>query len=277
MAQLSITLPVVGGDEDGWGTILNTALGNIDTWAGTVDSAELAQLAGMTATTAELNILDGLTATTVELNQLDGVTLGGLASVDVIDEDDFASDSAIRPPSQQSTGAYIATQLSGVPRLLATHAMSGTANFVFDSSNGLNSTLYYGYEFYFSVQTGSENIYLATSQDGSTFDIGSTDYSFERGGSASPGSATASDPVLIDSPYSQFTGKLTCIEPELAAFTVLKGEFTGIDLSLPKVSPLGIARNTAAATLAFRFSRSPTGSTGVNWSSGTIWVVGLPR
>lgn len=35
--------------------------------------------------------------------------LGGLATQDILDEDDFASDSATRPPSQQSTKAYITT------------------------------------------------------------------------------------------------------------------------------------------------------------------------
>lgn len=35
--------------------------------------------------------------------------LGGLATVDILDEDDFASDSATRPSSQRATAAYIAT------------------------------------------------------------------------------------------------------------------------------------------------------------------------
>jgi hypothetical protein len=38
--------------------------------------------------------------------------LGGLATEDVLDEDDFASDSATRPPSQQSTAAYVESQVS---------------------------------------------------------------------------------------------------------------------------------------------------------------------
>lgn len=33
--------------------------------------------------------------------------LGGLATLDILDEDDFATDSATRPPSQQSTKAYV--------------------------------------------------------------------------------------------------------------------------------------------------------------------------
>lgn len=33
--------------------------------------------------------------------------LGGLATLEILDEDDFATDSATRPPSQQSVGAYV--------------------------------------------------------------------------------------------------------------------------------------------------------------------------
>lgn len=38
--------------------------------------------------------------------------LGGLATLDILDEDDFASDSATRPPSQQSTKAYVASEIA---------------------------------------------------------------------------------------------------------------------------------------------------------------------
>lgn len=39
--------------------------------------------------------------------------LGNAATVDVIDEDSFSTDSATRPPSQQSTKAYIASAING--------------------------------------------------------------------------------------------------------------------------------------------------------------------
>lgn len=107
---ITITKPTVGGNEDTWGTTLNTQLTAIEsTFNGsgtgkatvapdlstltingtnvsataaelnimdgvTATTAELNKLDGVTATTAELNILDGVTATTAELNKLDGVT-----------------------------------------------------------------------------------------------------------------------------------------------------------------------------------------------------------
>ena len=62
MTTFTYTNPTVGGSEDTWGTTLNanwTALGN---FIGTLDSAELAVLDGITATTAELNHVDGVTS-----------------------------------------------------------------------------------------------------------------------------------------------------------------------------------------------------------------------
>lgn len=74
MAAFSYTLPVVGGSEDTWGTTLNANWTALGTFLGSLDSAELAVLDGITATTAELNIMDGVTATTTEINYLGGVT-----------------------------------------------------------------------------------------------------------------------------------------------------------------------------------------------------------
>ena len=62
MAAFSYTLPVVGGSEDTWGTTLNTNWTNLGTFLGSLDSAELAVLDGITATTAELNYVDGVTS-----------------------------------------------------------------------------------------------------------------------------------------------------------------------------------------------------------------------
>jgi len=117
----------------------------------TATAAELNILDGATVTTAELNILDGATLTVTELNYVDGVTSAiqtqlnakaALASptftgtpaaptaavgtnttqvattafvrAELLDEDNFATNSATRPPSQQSTKAYVDAAVAAV-------------------------------------------------------------------------------------------------------------------------------------------------------------------
>ena len=74
MTTFSYTLPTVNGSQDTWGTTINANWTNIGSFLGSLDSAELAKLDGLTATTAELNVLSGVTASTAELNVLSGVT-----------------------------------------------------------------------------------------------------------------------------------------------------------------------------------------------------------
>lgn len=76
MAAFTYTKPTVGGSEDAWGNTLNANWDALGAFIGPLDSAELAVLDGITASTAELNLLDGVTATTAEINHLDGVTSG---------------------------------------------------------------------------------------------------------------------------------------------------------------------------------------------------------
>jgi hypothetical protein len=91
MATFSYTLPTVGGSEDTWGTTLNANWTALGTFLGSLDSAELAVLDGITSTTAELNLLSGLTnslsgltATATELNLLDGATVT-TAEINILD------------------------------------------------------------------------------------------------------------------------------------------------------------------------------------------------
>ena len=101
----ALSKPTVGGDDNAWGTEINSALDKIDDlldgttaikpnldaglWkvggvAVTSSAAELNILDGVTASTAELNILDGVTASTAELNILDGVT-ASTAELNILD------------------------------------------------------------------------------------------------------------------------------------------------------------------------------------------------
>lgn len=62
MTAFTYTTPTVGGSEDTWGTTLNANWTALGSFIGTLDSAELAVLDGITATTAELNYADGVTS-----------------------------------------------------------------------------------------------------------------------------------------------------------------------------------------------------------------------
>ena len=93
---VTITKPTIGGSEDSWGLIVNTALDDIvdglngvttvapnlteGSWqiggvAVGSTAAELNILDGVTASTAEINVLDGVTASTAEINVLTGATV----------------------------------------------------------------------------------------------------------------------------------------------------------------------------------------------------------
>ena len=93
---VTITKPTIGGSEDSWGLIVNTALDDIvdglngvttvapnlteGSWqiggvAVGSTAAELNILDGVTASAAEINVLDGVTASTAEINVLDGATV----------------------------------------------------------------------------------------------------------------------------------------------------------------------------------------------------------
>jgi microcystin-dependent protein len=85
---ITITKPIVGQNEDQWGTILNTALDTvvdaINGTAGTVaPDHTVLTLNGtdVTSTAAELNILDGVTATAAELNIMDGDTAASTVNI----------------------------------------------------------------------------------------------------------------------------------------------------------------------------------------------------
>lgn len=126
MAVFTYTAPTVGGSSDTWGTTLNQNWSNLSTFLGSLDSAELAVLDGITADTAELNLLDGATATTVELNYVAGVTsaiqtqLDGKEAVDAeilrADTDDNLTAGYTATPTADGTktsGTYTPTPAGG--------------------------------------------------------------------------------------------------------------------------------------------------------------------
>lgn len=121
---------VAGGTGASTASAARTALGlGTAAVANTGDFATAAQGAGALQAASDLSDLaDAATART-------NLGLGTAAVVDVIDEDSFATDSATRPPSQQSTKAY-ALSLRKVVQVVASQsgASSSTSNILPDDN-----------------------------------------------------------------------------------------------------------------------------------------------
>ena len=123
--------------------------------AGTISAADKTKLDGIEAsatadqTASEIRALvesasDSNVFTDADHSKLNGVAASAnnySISSDLLDEDDFASDSATKPPSQQSTKAYIATTSQAIDAELTTLAgmQSGTAS-ILASGTALTST-----------------------------------------------------------------------------------------------------------------------------------------
>lgn len=245
------------------------------------NATEVFTVLGVTSTADELNLLDGvtwalsdyntLTATAAELNQLDGVTLGSAASVDVIDEDDMVSNSATRPPSQQSVKAYVDSSSSFIASVDASN--SAAIDFTqFDSS------LYDAYEFVLMNIVPSDdgaNFFFRTSSDGgSTYDA-STDYSY-AGTYSAAGQAQAALAQAVGSSSSSeehgWSGTVRVMGPHLIQRTLMKvdgGFFNSTSAGLVNVNLIA-ARTSAASVNAIRFFFSAG-----DIESGTISMYGL--
>lgn len=66
--------------------------------------------------------------------------LGGLATLDILDEDDMATNSATRPPSQQSVKAYVDTEVAAVPSpVKAWVTFNGTSVVAIKASDNVSS------------------------------------------------------------------------------------------------------------------------------------------
>ena len=196
-ADLNIARPVVTGGTGA--TTAADARTNLGLAIGTnvqAYDAGLASIAGLTTaadrmiyttasdvyavatlTAAGRAILDDADATA----QRTTLGLGGLATLNILDEDDFASDSATRPPSQQSTKAYVDATVAAVPSpikawvnfnavpLSGTYSRTGTLVTVTITGHGMSTGMVANLDF--TTGTAADGSYTVTVSDANTFTI----------------------------------------------------------------------------------------------------------
>jgi hypothetical protein len=202
----ALSKPTVGGDDNAWGTELNSALDKIDDlfdgttaikpnldaglWkvggvAVTSIAAELNILDGVTSTTAELNILDGVTATTAELNFVDGVTSNiqtqftakaNLDSPALTGTPTAPTATAGTNTTQLATTAFVQTALGGA----ASYTLLGTLTTTSGSTQTLSGLTLTNYrQLYIDIRA------VSASSTTSSFSLAGTDIAAAFDGSAS--------------------------------------------------------------------------------------------
>jgi len=211
-ADMNIPRPVVAG-----GTGASSA------------AAALVNL-GLTATAAEINVLDGITATVTELNYTDGVTsaiqtqlnakqaagatLTSLEGLSLVAGDLLyatAADTLARLPKGTARQALVMDPLlatapewaSGGRFLLASKTASASATLDFTE---FDAGAYRSYEFVLeNVKPATDAVTLGirfSSDGGSSYDAGASDYSYAMislgvGGSVTPGSSSADTSIEV--------------------------------------------------------------------------------
>ena len=138
---ITITKPTVGGNEDTWGTTLNTALDTI------VDAVN-----GTTGTTAPnlstltINSVD-VTATPAELNLLDGATAATSTTVVGTDRVVFNDGGTMKQVSMSDIATYTTSQVPSTTvndatiTITAGNALTGGGNFTTDQASNETITI----------------------------------------------------------------------------------------------------------------------------------------
>jgi hypothetical protein len=170
--------------------------------------------------------------------QLAGVVDGEL----LIDEDDMSSDTDTKAPTQQSTKAYVDAQISAnAPDVVLIDTQTASTSSTI-SFTGLSSTYakYVVELLGVTPDTDTVTLQLRTSTDnGSSYDSGASDYSWTRivtkSNTIAAAQDTADDSIELHAfPTGTGTndvvnGSVTIFDPSATTYTMIRSDFSTID------------------------------------------------
>lgn len=216
------------------------------------------------------------------LKELTAAQLAGIVDGELlIDEDDMVSNDDTKAPTQQSTKAYVdASVVAPDVVLVESQTASASATITFTTFSGTYRNFKVVYD---SVIPATDNqiLRVRTSTDGgSTYDSGASDYSYSRFLSVTTSAATFSD-TSADSIVlhgvgagtgtgEMLNGEMTLFNPSAATYTYIKNEASLINKDgNPSWCAVTGIRLSAADVDGLEFS-FPSG----NIASGTFKLYG---
>lgn len=221
-----------------------------------------------TADNVILGNVSGADSDIVELTAAQAATLVG--SELLIDEDDFASNSDTKAPTQQSTKAYVDNATAQDVVLLETQTASSSATIDFTSLSTDYRTFKIVYDSVVPATDGSQ-LYIRTSTDGgSTFDNGSSDYQYVRHlavtTSSSAFAATTTHIVATGGGVGSGTGESA--NGEVTLFNPSGTSYTYIQATASYMDNLG--RPDWSSTAGFRAASEDVDAIQFLFASGNI-------
>ena len=191
--------------------------------------------------TADKVILGNVSGADEDLVELDASQAAGLVRDELlIDEDDFASDSDTKAPTQQSTKAYVDAQIPEQDVvLLDSQTVSGVASVDF---TGLSSD-YHTYELRcsnVSPTVNARDFGLRFSSDGgSNWDSGSSDYttqSFAASNTSRSAASSNGSYISLSNPMGALANELvhtvvTIFNPSASTYSHVRSDYTQINSS----------------------------------------------
>lgn len=213
---------------------------------------------GTAAIESTVPVSKGGTGSTTASGARTNLGLGGLATLDILDEDDMATDSATRPPSQQSVKAYVDNLLGGWDLIASSSTISSGTITITDLGDyseirvvGLDLT----------ASGDLVRCLRVSSNNGSSYDV--TNYMRNGSGTRSSGIVGHSDSGAgAKNPYWYIIGfnQTWAVKP--------------VDTQYASSSSVSGIENASAFNAIQVYTGTVTGASSGNITGGTVYVFG---